>query len=366
MKILRNFPLVIAAFGVLLAACSEEKKDKRGDAAKYKVMVVKHEDQTLNQEYSARLTGQQIVEIRPQVSGTITKICIREGEHVRKGQELFIIDQIPYQAALQVAVAGVKSAEAKLATAQMNYESDKRLGESQVVSSITVQTTENALQEARAALALAKAQETNARNNLSYTVVKSPVDGSASMIPWHVGSLVSTTTAEPLVTVADDHEILAYFSVTEQQATTLIEQYGSQEAFIKGAPAVSLKLPTGAVYSEPGRITAMSGVIDEQTGAVTLRATFPNKNQLLRNGGTATVVLPTTLKDCIVIPQEATYELQNRKFVYRVVNGKTQSAAIEVMPFNNGQQYVITNGLNVGDTIVAEGAGLLKEGITIK
>ena len=360
-----NYSYLIMAFACLLTvSCGNEKK-KAPDAAQYKTMVVSQKDMTLTRQYSARLTGRQIVEIRPQVSGCITRILTAEGQAVRRGQTLFIIDQVPYRAALEVAVAARKSAEAHLATARMNYENEARLQQSNVVGDVSVQSMRNALSEAEAALAQAKAQETNARNNLSYTEVKSPVNGMASMIPWHVGSLVSSNIAEPLVTVADDSEMYAYFSITENQTLDLITQYGSINEFIAKAPAVNLRLSNGSDYAESGRISAVSGVVDGQTGAVTLRATFPNTNHLLHNGGSATVIVPTQRQQCIVIPQEATYELQNRSFVYRVIDGKTKATAVTLFPQNNGQEYIVEQGLNIGDTIIAEGAGLLKDGIEV-
>ena len=349
---------------LLLASCGEDKK-KTHEAAKYETLVVSQKDMTLDRQYSARMTGRQIAEVRPQVSGCIMRICINEGDAVRKGQTLFVIDQVPYRAALEVAVAARKSAEARLATARMNYENETKLQEGQVVSQVSVQTMRNALLEAESALAQAKAQEVNARNNLSYTEVKSPVSGVASMIPWHVGSLVSSNIAEPLVTVADDSEMYVYFSISENQSLDLIAQYGSIESFISKAPAVRLKLNNGQDYGQQGRISAVSGTVDAQTGAVTLRATFPNSGGLLHNGGSATVVVPTHRTNCIVIPQEATYELQNRMFVYRVVAGKTKATPIKLFQQNNGKEYIVEEGLNVGDTIIAEGAGLLKEGVEI-
>ena len=356
--------VLAASVGLLLTSCGEEKR-KAHDAVKYETMVVERKDMSLERQYSARMTGRQMVEIRPQVSGCITRICINEGEAVRKGQTLFVIDQVPYQAALEVAVAARRSAEARLATARMNYENETRLQEGRVVSDVSVQTMRNALLEAEASLAQARAQETNARNNLGYTEVKSPVSGVASMIPWHVGSLVSSSIAEPLVTVADDSEMFVYFSVSENMALDLIAQYGSIDAFIAKAPPVSLRLNNGQAYAEQGRISAVSGTVDAQTGAVTLRATFPNAGRLLHNGGSATVVVPTHRTDCIVIPQEATYELHNRSFVYRVVNGRTKATAVTLFPQNNGKEYIVEEGLSEGDTIIAEGAGLLKEGIEI-
>jgi membrane fusion protein (multidrug efflux system) len=248
----------------------------------------------------------------------------------------------------------------------MNYENETRLQQGHVVGDVSVVTMQNALQEAEAALAQARAQEVNARNNLSYTEVKSPVNGVASMIPWHVGSLVSSNISEPLVTVADDSEMYVYFSISENQALDLISQYGSINEFITKAPAISLRLSNGKEYDQKGRISAVSGTVDSQTGAVALRATFPNSSHLLHNGGSATVVVPTHRQQCIVIPQEATYELQNRSFVYRVIDGKTKATAVTLFPQNNGQEYIVEEGLNAGDTIIAEGAGLLKEGILIK
>ena len=360
--------LVLPAVGmavVLSASCGEEKQQRQQQAADYQTMVVSQKDMVLERQYSARLTGKQIVEVRPQVSGCITRILTGEGEAVKKGQTLFVIDQVPYSAALEVAVATRKSAEARLATAQMNYDNERLLQEGRVVADMSVQTMQNALLEAQAALAQAKAQEVNARNNLSDTEVKSPVSGVASMIPWHVGSLVSSSIAEPLVTVADDSEVYVYFSISESQALDLVTQYGSIEKFIAEAPMVSLRMNNGQLYGEQGRISAVSGTVDDKTGAVALRATFPNAGGLLHHGGSGTVVVPTHRKDCIVIPQEATYELQNRMFVYKVVNGKTKATPITLYPQNNGKEYIVDEGLQVGDTIIAEGAGLLKEGIEI-
>ena len=353
--------LLACLFGI---SCSENKK-AAGGKAQYKTMVIEAGDVTLSQQYSARLKGCQIVEVRPQVSGTITEICIDEGEQVQKGQPLFIIDQVPFQAELEVAVAARKSAESKLATAKMNYESERQLQAGNVVSDFSVQTSRNAMLEAEAALAQAKAQEMNARNNLSYTVVKSPVDGVTSMIPWDIGALVSSSISEPLVTVADDHEVYAYFSMTDNQMLELIGRYGSVSEFVKQSPSVNLLLSNGKEYAHAGRIDAVSGTVDTQTGAVTLRATFPNPRHLLHNGGMATVVVPTKRRQCIVVPQGATYELQNRTFVYKVVDGKTKATPVEVFRQNNGREYIIEQGLSVGDTIVAEGAGLLKEGIQL-
>ena len=166
--------------------------------------------------------------------------------------------------------------------------------------------------------------------------------------------------------MADDKEMYAYFSVTERAVINLIDRYGSTNDFISKAPSIKLRLASGDEYPVEGRIDAVSGTVDGQTGAVTLRAVFANPQHLLRDGGSATVMVPTQREQCIVIPQEATYELQNRVFVYRVVDGKTKATAVTVFPQNNGKEYIVEEGLNVGDTIIAEGAGLLKEGIEVR
>ena len=347
----------------LLIACNPKKQEMPGE--KYKTLVVTTANQTLQSTYPATLRGRQAVEIRPQVSGTITKICINEGDVVHQGQLLFIIDQVPYKAALETALANVKSAEAQLQTAKLTADSKEALYKEKVVSDFDRQTARNQLLEAEAALAQAKAEETNARNDLSYTEVKSPVNGVAGMIPYRVGALVNSSITEPLVTVSDDEEIYAYFSMAESQMLDLILQYGSLEEACRQMPFVGLTLSNGQTYTEQGRIDAISGTVDEGTGGVTLRAVFPNQGHLLRNGGSGVVSVPTEHKDCIIIPQSATYELQNRVFTWKVVDGKTQSAPITIYKYNDGQTYIVLSGLQAGDVIIAEGAGLMREGTAI-
>lgn len=355
--------LIVVLAGISMASCKSRTVEE--DKSDYRTMTVKLEERTLIQGYSARLEGRQVVEVRPQVSGLITRICIDEGQKVRKGQVLFVIDQVPYQAALAEATANVKSAEAALATARLNLQSTEVLRENGVVQDYDLYTARNALAAAEAALAQAQTQEMSARNNLSYTEVKSPVDGVASMISYRVGALVSSNITEPLVTLSDDSEMYAYFSLNESQITSLAEQYGSLDEFIKRMDEVELKMAGGKMYGEKGHISAVSGVVTSGTGTVVLRADFPNGRGLLRSGGSATVMLPTTLAQVVVIPQSATYELQDRKFVYKVVDGKAQSAPVELYRLNNGREYVVEDGLLPGEVIIAEGAGLVKEGAIV-
>ena len=349
---------------LLATACKNAPQNMNGGS--YKTMEVTRGTRTLNPNYTAVINGRQSVEIRPQVSGTITQICIDEGAKVKKGQTLVIIDQVPYEAALQTAVANVKNAEAAVATARLMAESKEELFKEHVVSDFDLQTARNSLFQAEATLAQAKADEINARNNLSYTEVKSPVDGVASMIPYRVGALVSSTISEPLVSVSDDQEVYAYFSMSENQILDLLQQYGSLQKAMSQMPDVELTLSNGKAYVQQGKIDAISGTVDESTGAISLRASFSNPDGLLRNGGSGTVLIPTVRKNCIVIPQTATYELQNRVFVYKVVEGKAKSAPVEVFKLNNGTEYIVESGLNSGDVVIAEGAGLVREGTIIE
>lgn len=354
-------------FAALLTATTACRQPVQKQAEKsYKTLIVTAGDRILRSEYTATIHGCQTVEIRPQVSGMITEILINEGDAVRKDQVLFIIDQTPYKAAYEIAAANVKSAEANLSTAQLVLESNQDLYKEDVVSEFDLMTAQNDLAEAEARLALAQAEETNARNNLSYTEVRSPVNGVASMIPYRVGALVNSNITEPLVTVSDDSRIFAYFSMAENQMLDMITEYGSLAKAIQQMPEVELIMSNGELYNHKGRINAVSGTISSSTGAVSLRAVFPNYNRLLRDGGSGSVVIPSLREASIIIPQAATYELQERVFVYKVEDDHTVSTQIEVLSQNNGKEYIVLSGLEVGDEIIAEGAGLLREGVRIK
>lgn len=359
-----NRKLFLFVLPAILFACKDAPLQK--EEAKYATMMVTEGSRTLLSSYSARVAGSQVVEVRPQVSGLITRICIKEGERVRKGQVLFIIDQVPYRAALKEAVANVKSAQAALETAELELTSKQYLREQGVVQDYDLSLARNAHAQAQAVLMEAQAQEENARNSLSYTEVKSPVDGVAGMIPYRVGALVSSSIEEPLVTVASMDEVYAYFSMTESQVIDIIEEYGSLESFIKASPEVSLQMSNGKTYEHAGKISAVSGIVSSSTNAVTLRADFPNPKGLLREGGSATVIVPTELPSCIVIPQTATFELQDKVFVYKVIDGRAESVLVKVHRLNNGEEYIVESGLSVGETIISEGAGLVVEGAEVK
>lgn len=353
----------IVASCVLVVSCKQAPKMPSNN--EYSVMTISFSDKDLVTSYSASIKGKQDVEVRPQVSGLITQVCIAEGASVHKGQTLFVIDQVPYKAAVETAKAAVESAEASLASAKLTADSKQELFNQKVVSNFDLQTAQNTYRASMANLQSAKANLTNAKNNLSYTEVKSPASGTAGMIPYRVGALVNASIATPLVTVSDDADMYVYFSMTENQILAISRQSGSLKNAMASMPAVDLKLSDGSMYNRKGRIDAISGIIDSKTGSVSVRATFPNPDKILRSGGSGNILFPFEKKGCIVIPQAATFEIQNKVFVYKVVDGKTQSTPITVFPNNDGKDYIVESGLKEGDVIISDGAGLLRDDMPV-
>ena len=317
--------------------------------SEYQVMTISTTDKELQTIYSAAIRGRQDIDIYPQVSGTLTKLCVEEGQTVRRGQVLFIIDQVPYLAALRTAEANVEAARAGVATSQLTYDSKKELYAQKVISEFDLKTSYNSLLTAKAQLAQAEAQQVNAANNLSYTEVKSPADGMVGTLPYRVGTLVSASLPKPLTTVSDNSNM-----------------YGSKDKALAEMDSIELQLNDRSVYPQEGKIETISGVIDTSTGTVSLRAVFPNKEGLLTSGGSGNVIIPVRKENCIVVPQSATYEVQDKVYVYKVVDGKAQSVPVQVTRVNGGQEYIVESGLKVGDTIVAEGVGLLREGTSVQ
>ena len=349
---------------VWMASCKQATD--AGVKPSFAIMEVKAADKELSTSYSATIRGRQDIDIYPQVSGTIEKLCVTEGQTVRRGQLLFVIDQIPYRAALKTAVANVEAARAAIATAELTYNSNKELYAQKVVSEFSLKTAENTYLTAKAQLTQAEAQEVNARNNLSYTEVKSPSDGVVGALPYRVGALVGANLPYPLTTVSDNSDMYVYFSMTENQLLALTRQYGSMDEALKNMPEVELILNDNSVYNKKGVIESISGVIDRQTGTVMARVVFPNESRLLHSGASGTVVVPSIYKDCIAIPQGATVQMQDKVVVYKVVDGKAVSTLITVAGINDGREYVVLSGLQSGDEIISEGAGLVREGTQVK
>lgn len=361
----RKFFMV--AFGVTLFACSSKQQTGFAGVAEYAVITLKPQPVALSSSYPATIRGRQDIEIRPNVSGFITKLCVDEGAAVRKGQTLFIIDPVQYEEAVNVARAAVNVAKANVATAQLTTDNKRELTKKNIISQYDLQMAENTLASQKAALAQAEAQLVNAEKNLSYTKVVSPSDGVVGTIPFRVGALVGPTTATPLTTVSDISKMYVYFSMTEKQLLDLIRQDGSSKEVLQKMPEVELVLADGSIYPEKGRIETISGVIDQATGTVSVRAAFNNPHYLLRSGGTGSIQIPSVMQEALLIPQKASYELQDKKFVYVLQADSTiKNTEIQVFNLDDGKNYVVTAGLNPGDQVVVEGVGTLKEGQQIK
>ena len=267
---------------------------------------------------------------------------------------------------LQTAEANVEAAQAGVASAELTYNSKKELFAADVISEYDMQTSYNNLLTAKAQLAQMEAQRVNAANNLSYTEVKSPADGVIGTLPYRVGALVGPNLPQPLTTVSDNSSMYVYFSMAENQLLELTRRYGSRAKVLEDMPPITLQLNDKSVYSSPGKIETISGIIDPSTGAVSLRAVFPNREGLLQSGGSGNIIIPVQKQNCIVIPQMTTYELQDKVFVYKVIEGKASATPVQVTRINGGKEYIVDNGLNVGDMIVAEGVGLLRDGTPIQ
>ena len=353
----------LVACCMAVVSCGQAPTQQR--AAEYSVQTITTTDRTIPTNYSATIRGRQDIAIYPQVSGTISQVCITEGQRVTKGQTLFIIDQVPYKAALRTAEANVEAAKAAVATAQLTYDSKKELFSRNVVSQYDLSTAENSLLTAKAQLAQADAALVNAANNLSYTVVKAPSNGVVGTLPYRVGALVSASIPQPLTTVSDNSTMYVYFSMTAKQQLNLTRRYGSIAETLKNMPDVQLQLDDGTVYDQTGRVESISGVVDTSTGSVQLRAVFPNENGLLLSGSTGNIIMPNLYKDCIVVPQTATFEIQDKVYVYKLVDGKATSSMIEVEKISNGREYIVTAGLTPGEVIITEGVGLMREGTPV-
>ncbi len=351
---------------LLVTSCQQKKENQEVVSTDFKTMTVGKQDLSLNTSYSASIKGRQDIDIYPQVSGKMQRLCVKEGDKVSRGQLLFVIDQVPYRAALSTALANERQAQAQLANAQLTYSNNKELLAQKVISAYTYKTSENAYHTAQAQVAQAKAQVVDARNNLSYTEVRSPANGVVGILPYRVGALVGPSMPQPLTSVSDNSEMYVYFSMTEKQLLTFIRQYGSKDAAIHNMPAISLQLGDQSIYQHKGKVESISGVIDTQTGAVSLRAIFPNPERLLNSGGSGNVLIPVQRKDCIVIPQAATVQQQDKRIVYKVVNGKAVSQLVSVESIDDGRNFVVTSGLHTGDVIVSDGAGMVHEGEVVK
>lgn len=356
--------VAFAALGLsVLTACGGGQGGMKMGDNQFAVEAVKATSSNQSEQYPATIKGLQDIEVRPQVSGLIVKLCVDEGATVRKGQALFQIDPIQYKAAYDQAAASVKSAKANLETITATERNKKMLHDQKIISDFEYQTAVNNLLTAKANLAQAEAAYTAAKQNLDFCTVKSPSDGVIGTFPYRIGALVSPSISEPLTTVSEIGDMYVYFSMTEKQLLDLTRAGGTLKEQLEKMPAVKLQLADGTMYDAEGKIDAVSGVIDQTTGSVSMRAIFPNKQNILRSGGMANVVFPYTMSEIILIPQTATQEIQDKKFVYVLQPDSTlKHTEIQISNLNDGKNYIVTGGLKEGDQIVVEGVQTLQDG----
>jgi membrane fusion protein (multidrug efflux system) len=359
-----------------MMACGGNKNDQAAAAPggppqikEYKVLTLEPRDATLNTDYPASIQGQQNIEIRPKVDGFVEKIYVDEGAVVRKGQRLFKIHAPQYEQEVRTAAASVKSAEAEVSAANLAVNKVKPLVEKDIVSKYELESAQFTYQASLAALAQARAALSNARTNLGYTMITSPVDGVVGSIPYRLGSLVSSNTTQPLTTVSSIGNVFAYFAINEKQLLSFNKEVAGKSFAekLKTLPPVSLILSDGTLYDKKGTIQTVNGLINTQTGAANARAVFPNPNGLIRSGSSATVRIPNHIKSALLIPQSATYELQDKRFaIVADSTNKARTVNITVLPNAAGQFFVVEKGLKAGDKIVLEGVANLKDGTPIK
>jgi membrane fusion protein (multidrug efflux system) len=341
---------------ISLLSCNNKQDDKKENSPMpYKVVQVSKENTTLLAEYPTKLEGVTDIDIRPKVDGYIEKIYVDEGQEVKKGQILFKLET---QTADQEAAA----AKAKVDAAQVEVSRLKPLVDRKIISDVQ-------LSMAKANLANAKSVYQSIIARINYATITSPVNGIVGTLPLRIGSYVSSQTIEPLTRISDISKVFAFFSVNEKkQLDIMINAEGKTfQDKIGNMPAVKLVLSNGTLYEELGKIETFSGQANTQTGSFNVRASFPNPNRLLRSGGSGIIQIPTYLKDVILIPQNATIELQDKRIALIVdKENKVKFVPIEIRAVPGGQFFVVDKGLSTNDKFLVEGVGIITEGTVIK
>ena len=355
-----NKILLVAACAAILASCGKSGGRPNFGDNEYPVVEVGMSSAAMQTTYPATIKGVQDVQISPKVGGFIVKINVKEGQTVSAGQVLFEIDNVTYHAQVRQAQAAVNTAQTQVNTAQLTYENSKKLHENRVIGDYELKTSQNTYEQAKAGLAQAEAALTNAKEALSFCYVKSPAAGIVGTLPYKVGALVGAQNV--LTTVSNNSSMEVYFSVNEKDALEMSKADGGQNGALAAMPAVKLQLADGTIYAHEGKVTKMSGVIDQTTGSVQLIAVFPNPDKILKSGGSGNIVIPHVNDDAIVIPQSCVMEVQNKKFVYTVNDSnKVQYTEITVDPQTDGNNYVVTSGLKKGDKYVTNGVSKLTD-----
>ena len=356
----KNKIMMMAAIAATLVSCGGGGGRPTFGDNEFPVVTVGTQSAASQATYPASIKGVQDVQISPKVGGFITQINVKEGQTVSAGQVLFVIDNATYQAQVRQMQAAVNTAQAACNTAKLSYENSKKLYESKVIGDFELQSATNSYESAKAALAQAQAGLASAKETLSFCYVKSPATGVVGTLPLKVGALVSA--ASVLTTVSNISSMEVFFSMSEKDALAMSKDGNGLSAL----PAVKLQLADGTIYDHEGKVTKMSGVIDQATGTVQMIAVFPNPEKLLKSGGSGAIVIPHSNSSAIVIPQACVSEVQNKKFVYTLgKDNKVQYTEIQVAPQNDGQNYVVTDGLKVGDKYITNGITKLTDQMEI-
>lgn len=366
---MKNVIITSFILALVLSSCADKSQaPAAAPAPVLPVLAITSENTTTDNEYPASIQGTVDVEIRPQVSGNLDRVLVDEGAYVSKGQSLFKINERPFREQLNNALASLHAAEAALINSQLEVDKLTPLVQNKVVSDYQLKTAKASQKIAAANIEQAKAMVASARINLGYTNVTAPVNGYIGRLPKKQGSLVSATDVEPLTTLSDVHEVYAYFSLGETDFINFKSQYAGNSIGdkIKKLPPVSLILADNNAYPQTGKIDMVDGQFDKTTGAITLRATFPNANGTLRSGNTGRIRLGLVHDDAILVPQSATIEMQDKVFVFTVSkDNKVTKMPITVIG-KSGTNYLIKDGVKSGDQIVLSGIDKLQEGQVIQ
>lgn len=365
------FFFAIAA--ITLYACNSSSGNEGGGGGYQQppqmlpVLVVSNTPATTYKEYSASLEGSKDIEIRPQVEGYLDKIYVDEGAYVRKGQSLFQINSRPYREQLNNANATLAAAKANLANAEINVSKLTPLVQNNVISDVQLKTAKTAYDAAAANVAQAQAMVSNARINLGYALIKAPVDGYIGRIPFKIGSLAGMSTPEALTVISDIKEVYAYFSLSENDFLQFKNQFAGNtiEEKIKKMPPVELVLPDGSIYAQKGKVQTVAGQFDNSTGAISFRAAFPNTDRQLRSGNTGKVRVSKVLDAALVVPQEATFEIQDKVFVFAVGDSNKVASKPITISGKTANYYFVESGVQAGEKIVFSGTGNLQDGMVI-
>ena len=333
----------------------------------FETMTVEKSNIELPYKFSARMKGQNDVTVTPQVSGQLTKICVTEGQQVKKGQVLFIIDQRNAQLELEAAQANLQAALAQENSAKLEYESNKNLFEKKIVSSYMLNNSENSYKQAQASVAQARAAVNRAKVNLGFCTITASVPGIIGEIPVRTGDQVSPMTQ--LTMLSGNTTMDAEFSLTESIIEGMVQEginIADKEKYLANLPPATFVMKNGTEYPHKGRIVSMSGVVNAATGSLTLKVSFPNPEGHLYSGIQGTVVINLAESDVIVIPQNAVVRLQDKSIVYKVQADSTATAIdVTTADTGNGKDFIVTSGLNVGDRIVTTGANNVTEGLKV-